>query len=130
MRTIPSAKKIKIRLGSRFTKISLFLSLIGAVLFTISLSKDARSLPAAVAIFLTGAVLTAVSQIKGESTNSPDRDRASRKRHFQGVEELTKAREEVTVIYDEENSVVLEYLPGKPERGDLTAWDRDAVERF
>jgi len=46
------------------------------------------------------------------------------------VEELTKAREEVTVIYDEENSVVLEYLPGKPERGDLTAWDRDAVERF
>ncbi|GIO12352.1 hypothetical protein J19TS2_19070 [Cohnella xylanilytica] len=87
-------------------------------------------MPAAVAIFLTGAVLTAVSQIKGESTNSPDRDRASRKRHFQGVEELTKAREEVTVIYDEENSVVLEYLPGKPERGDLTAWDRDAVERF
>ncbi len=151
MRKIPSAKKFKIRLGTRFTKISLFLSLIGAALFTVSLSKDVHSLPAAVAILLIGVVLTAISQIRANNiirliqtgriasgtfkewrnsfiiySNSAMvyliytyRDHEREKREVAVLSSSTKAREEVTVIYDEENSVVLEHLPGQPVRDDL-----------
>ncbi|NBD25400.1 hypothetical protein [Paenibacillus glycinis] len=146
MRTISKFRIWTIRLGSRFTRFSAVVALIGFITLAYAVARDITALPAVVAILLTGLMLMAVSivrankkirliqtglQTKGSfkgwsnsfiTFNNSNlvflvytyRDRKRKQKEASVLSTSTDGLPEVTVFYDEADSVILEYLPGKP----------------
>lgn len=146
MRHLPTKLKFKIRLGSRFTKMSFMVVAVGIVILFLSLSRDLNSLPVAVVALLTGGALFCISIVRANkkinliqtghvakgkfkewknsfiSHNNTSLvylvytffDQRKKIRHVYVLSSHTEAIDEVTVFYNGEDSLVLEYLPGRP----------------
>lgn len=147
MRHLPTTLKFKIRLGSRFTKISLSIVAVGIVILYLSLNGDLNLLPVAVAALLTGGALFWISIVRANkkinliqtghvakgkykewknsfiSYNNTSLvylvytffNQRKKIRYVYVLSSNTDAVDEVTVFYNGEDSLVLEYLPGKPQ---------------